>query len=320
MIRVLFFAITIILIVSCGNKDSRDLSKEGPVEVSEFISSFQKISPPYDITEATLNRKETDSASIHYSILTQFVPDSFITTAFGKTTRPQFHALRRVQAQNGENYVFVKAVQGKKKVGYLFAFDASNLFLGGMALVNLDSDPATQQSGGIDRRFTIHRTLISRRPDGSMAEGKDVFVLNSDSKQFMLIVTDALDDRNREIVNPIDTLPRKNKYSGDYARNSRNFVSVRDSDDGQLMFFIHFQNNSATCSGELKGEAKFTATNRAIYRSPGDPCELQLTFSSSAVSVREVRACGNHRDLKCSFDGSFPKKKELKLATKGIKK
>jgi hypothetical protein len=40
-----------------------------------------------------------------------------------------------------------------------------------------------------------------------MSEGKDVYVLNAEAKNFMLIMTDALEDKPTELINPIDTLP-----------------------------------------------------------------------------------------------------------------
>ncbi|HET9435093.1 MAG TPA: hypothetical protein VFO37_15105, partial [Chitinophagaceae bacterium] len=56
----------------------------------------------------------------------------------------------------------------------------------------------------------------------------------------------------------------------------------------------------------------FSKANVAVYKQLGDVCSLQFNFSSSSVTVKELEACGAHRGVKCSFDGSFPRKKELK--------
>ncbi|MDP9230442.1 MAG: hypothetical protein M3O67_07205, partial [Bacteroidota bacterium] len=63
---------------------------------------------------------------------------------------------------------------------------------------------------------------------------------------------------------------------------------------------------------ELKGEAQFASANTAVYHQGGDPCVLKFTFTSTAVSIKEVEGCGARRGLNCSFNGSFPRKKEHK--------
>jgi hypothetical protein len=57
------------------------------------------------------------------------------------------------------------------------------------------------------------------------------------------------------------------------------------------------------------------APNRAEYREPGEPCALQFTFTSSSVTVKELEPCGSRRGLRCSFDGTYPRKKETKPRT-----
>ena len=54
---------------------------------------------------------------------------------------------------------------------------------------------------------------------------------------FMLIMTDALDEKTVEVINPIDSFSRKNKFSADYQKDKLNFVSIRDSKKaGRLVF------------------------------------------------------------------------------------
>ena len=65
-----------------------------------------------------------------------------------------------------------------------------------------------------------------------------------------------------------------------------------------------------TCKGELRGEASITSPNVAVYRENGDPCVLQFTFGANAVTMKEVQGCGNYRDIKCFFEGTYPRKKE----------
>ena len=139
-----------------------------------------------------------------------------------------------------------------------------------------------------------------------------MYMLNADSKTFMLIMTDALNDKVTELINPIDTLPRKHKLAADYGTGKMNLVSIRDGrKNDRLTFFIHFEKNNGECTGELKGEAFLKSPTTAEYREGGDPCILKFTFSSTSVSLKEEN-CGSRRGMQCSFDGSFGRKKWVK--------
>jgi hypothetical protein len=50
----------------------------------------------------------------------------------------------------------------------------------------------------------------------------------------------------------------------------------------------------------------------AEYREAGEPCSLQFSFTSSSVTVKEVGGCGSRRGLRCSFNGVYSRKKEVK--------
>ena len=129
----------------------------------------------------------------------------------------------------------------------------------------------------------------------------------------MLIMTDALDDKPTELSNPIDTVSKKQKYAADYGTGKMNLVSIRDGrKKDRLSFFIHFEKNNGECTGELKGEALLKSPTVAEYREGGDPCILQFKFTSSSVTVKELEGCGSRRGLRCSFDGAYPRKKEIK--------
>ena len=89
--------------------------------------------------------------------------------------------------------------------------------MAGIVALKPDNNKATLQTVTMDRRYSITKTISLRNADGSLSEGKDVYALNADTKNFTLIMTDALNDKVTELINPIDTLPRKNKLSADYA-------------------------------------------------------------------------------------------------------
>jgi len=126
-------------------------------------------------------------------------------------------------------------------------------------------------------------------------------------------MTDLLDESKRDLINPIDTMPKTRKFAGDYILGKRNLVSIRNGRTAsQALAFIHIEKNEGGCIGELKGEILFTSSNTAIYRQGGDPCILQFTFSSNSVSLKEEEGCGNHRGLDCTLNGNYTKKKEAK--------
>jgi len=263
-----------------------------------------------------LFKKENDSLLISYKIFTQFIPDTLINKVFGKGIKPKFYSLGKVTEPDAETYLFVKAITTEKKTLYILCFNKKSEFITGLTGLLLDQSPATNQTLILDKKFTITKTVLEKKADGSYAEGKDVYVLNADAKNFMLIMTDPLEDKITELINPIDTLPVKNKFSADYGTGKMNLVSVRDGrKNDRITFFIHFEKNNGECTGELKGEALMKTATTFEYKEDGDPCVLQFAFASNSVTLSE-QSCGSRRGLHCTFDGSFPKKKISKTETK----
>jgi hypothetical protein len=272
------------------------------------------------VKDSSLNKKEKDSLLIANKIFSQFVPDSVLIKVFGKNAKPKIYLGKRIN-ENEASYLFAKASTADKKALLVLCFDKKNQFKDFLPLLVQDANATTLQVSGINRKFEFYQSVLMKKPDASTAEGKDVYIYSSDAEHFLLIAKDALDDRIREVINPIDTLQRKNRFSADYVKDKMNIVSIRDdSKTGKMNFFIHVDRNNGECTGELKGVASFTSANTAIYKQPGDACSLQFNFSSSSVSLKEVEACGAHRGVKCSFDGSYPRKKETKQKTPAPRK
>lgn len=315
MVRYLTYLLAAFFLLSaCGNKKKPSLSGTDEVAISDFIESFELIKPPYEVADTTLSKKEKDSLLIGNKIFTQFIPDSVLMKVFGKNAKPKIYMSKRVEIEK-ETYLFVKAIAAEKRASLVLCFDNESKFKAFLPLLVQDANPATTQVSGLDRRFSFYKTISLKKADGYIAEGKEVYIYNNEAGQFLLIMTDPLDDRVQEVINPIDTMARKNKFSADYIKDKMNIVSIRDSKPGKINFFIHFDRNKGECTGELKGEASFTSANVAVYKQLADACSIQFNFSSSSVTLKEVDACGAHRGVKCSFDGNFPRKKEVKLKT-----
>jgi len=314
----------IIIVLACKHKKKISLSGEEPVNITDFIESFQSVSLPYQVLDSEVAKKKTDTLLISYKVFTSLVPDSILNKTFGKGEKPKIYPMARVGSDQG-NYLFVKAFSSDHKAILVLCFDKKNNFITGMPVLQLDANPATQQFFVIDKRYTLSKNIVRKNSDGSISDGKNVYVLNEPAKSFLLIMTDALDEQAVELINPIESLGKKNKFSGDYVKTKSNLVSIRDNKNpSRMTFFVHFEKKN-NCVGEVKGEASFTAANTAVFRSAGDPCVLRFNFTPSSVTIVEMEGCGSHRGLDCVFEGTFPKKKEpkkkeTKSAKQGSKK
>jgi hypothetical protein len=310
--KLLIVVLAASLFAGCKRKDKPSLAGDEPVEIGDFIDFFQPLGLPCQFSDSVLNRKEKDSLLIGYKVFTQFVPDSIIIKTFGKNPKIKIYPLGKVEIPKAETYLFSKIISGDKKGVFVLSFDNKQQFIAGMPVLRPVQQSSGMQTVVMDKRHTITKTIMRKNADGSISEGKDVYVLNAGAKNFMLIMTDALDDKVTELINPIDTLPRKSKYSADYGPGKLNLVSVRDGRKAdRITFFIHFEKNNGECTGELKGEAIMKSSTVAEYREDGDPCIIKFNFSTSSVTLTE-ESCGSRRGLKCLFDGSFARKKEVK--------
>jgi hypothetical protein len=308
-----FLLIAVLALVNCKGKKKPSPSGDDPVEITDFIGFFPDKSVPFYINDTMLAKREADSVVISNTIFSQFIPDSLLTRVFGKGTKAKIYPSGKVKAVGGETYLFAKAMAGDKKAAFVFAFDKKEQLMDGMTLLRVDQSPLTQQSANMDKGNSLNITTTRKNADGSFSEGKDVYGLNLESKKFELIMTDAIEDKPTELLNPIDTVSRKHKYAADYGTGKLNLVSIRDGrKKDRLSFFFHFEKNDGACTGELKGEAILRSANVAEYREGGDPCVLRFSFTTSSVSVKEIEGCGAHRGLRCSFEGTYPRKKEAK--------
>ena len=291
--------------VACNSKKKKD--KEAEFDYEQFSENFAKVNT-YGISDTALARNK-DTTTIRSTEFSRFLSDSLKSKIFGKTGKPKYIALAKTGVNEKTTFYFVKAQSGNKKTVLLYVFDNGNFSTVFPFLVP-DNDAGTFQSSSVDRAFSVTKIVSQRQP---AAEGKDVFEYDASTRQFSLILTDPLNKKAGEVINPIDTLPRKHKFAGDYLRDKKNFISVRDGrQPNQLLIFIHIDKSEGGCTGELKGDLLMTSSTTAVYRQGGDPCVMSFRFSSSALTVHEDEGCGSHRGLDCSFDGTFTKRKVSK--------
>jgi len=310
-------------VLLCCKSKKVSLAGNDKVDADDFINSFETVKAPYQVTDSIFLRDENDSSLIGYKVFTQFVADTVITKHYPKGIKPDLYPVAKLAAEKKESYLFCKAVTNAKEILYLLCFDKSNKFIASKVLFAYDKNSDNSAFASIDNKYTITVTHQHRSDQGELLYKKDAYVLN-DMGGFTLILTESNDAaaKSMAIINPIDTLPHKHKFSGDYVADKKNFISVRDGKNAShILFFVHFEKDNGTCNGELKGEARFVSPTTARFHGNSDPCTIDFSFGTNKISMKEIEGCGNHRDIKCFFDGSFFKKKEaVKTKAKRVKK
>lgn len=313
--------VVVVLLDACSEKNKPSLSGKEPVDISDFITFFHDTDLPFVISDTTLDNKVSDSLLISNTIFTSFVPDSVLTKDFGKA-KPKIYALGKAKEKGKETYVFVRASIGNKRTAYVICFDNKNKYMSALRLLRSDADNNyTSAYGSLDKKFQI-TTYRETKNKSDIADFKrNIFIYNDASHEFTLIVTEPGQELSADVQNPIDTLSQKNKYTGDYVADKRNFISFRDSrKPSEIIFFTHFEKNKGECKGELKGTARLVSSKVAQYREAGNPCTLEFTFGTSSVTMKEVDGCGTYRGIKCFFDGTYPKKKKKETKSKSKNK
>lgn len=303
----LLFSLALFVIAACNNEKTS--TEEKAYTYDEFAESFKKATLPFTLSDTGF-LKNTDTAAIRDKDFIALLQVSAVTEVFGKGAKVKFIPLWKIEGPAEEAYFIIKAQTNRKKAALVVIFDKDHQSKTGFNFLVPDVDPATMQTSVIDKNYSITKTVVKKNNDGTMSEGKDVYVYEKATRNFTLVMTDPLDEKALELVNPIDTLSKKHKLAGDYVKDKKNIVSIRDGRKPDLLtVFIHIEKGT-DCAGEIKGDATITSPTTAVYRQGGDPCILQLNFGGSSVRLTELEGCGSRRGLDCKFDGSFPRKKQ----------
>jgi hypothetical protein len=317
MKRQLTGLVFLLLLLACKGKKA-SLQGEDEVSISDFIDFYPAVSLPYRIADTSLPKAPGDSMEISYKIFKQFVPDSTLTKDLGKSVVPRFFALGKTTEKGKETYLFTEVIAGGKRMAYLTCFSKDQKFLNAMVLVRTGDDNSSA-FGMLDNKYQVTTYKEKKKGSGDFTYKRNVYFYNSNANTFTLIFTEPNTDIIENIINPIDSMPAKGKFAGDYMKDKKNFISVRDGRNAaEIMFFIHFETED-NCTGELKGTAKFVSPTTARYKEPNNPCALELSFVNNRASMKETGGCGGYRDIKCFFEGSFPKKAKRPVSTKAKK-
>jgi hypothetical protein len=319
MRSVIFLLVTALSLFSCKSK-KKILSVDEAISMQEFVESFDDLQLPYLLTDNALLRKSNDSSLISISNLKKFLPDSIYNPGNGKSKHLKVYALGKIPVKENETYLFLKTENGEKKSAYLLVLDKKLVFKTSMLFVHTDDDRNTSITGNMDRRYNI--TISKQYKRGTESYYTNSSYYYAGGNEFVLSAIDTNEKPvKEELVNPIDTLTRKMKFSADYFIDQKNLVSVRDGrNERERILFISLSKNNGACTGEIKGSIIKTGNNSFRFSAPGDPCQVDLLFTAVSVMINEVTGCGNHRGMDCLYKGTYLRKKEPKPKTPGNKK
>lgn len=305
----------VLALFACGQKKI-DLSGATPLKAKDFLTIFPVINGNFLAADSNF-LKIADTTTIGLKAITQFIPDTAITNLIGNDKKTVFHAVGRIQ-KDKELYLLVNIKQHRKTVMAVFVLNSkNNQYLASKILIDDSNEDDYVHTVSINKEPTFVLSREKSGKDNVVQFSRTGWVYTS-NVGFMVIVNDSNENPAKSnVINPIDTLAHKNKYSADYEQDKKNFISLRDGKNpNTYIFFIHFEKNEGSCIGELKGELKMKDPVNGQYIYTGDPCIIDFKFEGNEISVKEQGSCGNHRGIKCFFDDSYPRKKEPKSVKK----
>ena len=311
--------VTLLLVIglySCKDKKV-NLAGDAPVKVKDFISAFKELPLPYYVGDTNI-AKVGDTILISDAIFRQFIPDSALALWVNTSKEYTIHPLGRIQ-KTSETYLLSVVTQNKKIQLIAFVLNSKNNYVASKSIFDNVTNDGYMHSLSINKEptFVISKEKIAN--DTKQLVFTRVGWIYGSDNAFMVVINDTNEDPKKlnQIINPIDTLSKKNKLSGDYFQDKKNYMSIRDGKNANTyLFFIHFEKKNSTCIGELKGDFKIKNATTAVYNQGGDPCVIDFNFNDSNVTLKEKGSCGNRRGMECFFDDTFTKKREIKAVKK----
>ncbi|MEY4334929.1 MAG: hypothetical protein RLZZ196_3679 [Bacteroidota bacterium] len=301
-------------VMACSEKKT-DFSGNTPLKINDFNKVFKTVELPISISDSNLS-KLRDTIEIGAKALGQFVPDSVVENIIpAKDQKAILYPLLKIEKE-AEYYLMLNVHRPTKDEIAVVVFSKKNVYLDYKIITSF----LVEHKGS---RHYGKSVSINKEPTFLVEENKmdeeNVLVYEKNGwafteNHFRLIYFDSnKKPESKTIINPLDTLATNYVYSGDYARDAKNFISLRDFTGvaNKYQFFMHFEKKEGTCVGELKGLLNFNK-NQATYTEKGDPCIIHFTISGQIIKIKEDGNCGNHRNMTCYFNDSYDKKRKPK--------
>jgi hypothetical protein len=299
--------------IACS-EEKPDFTGNTPIKINDFNKIFKIAALPISISDTNLNRY-TDTLTIGRKALEQFIPDSVVESIVSKKDKSAvIHPILKIEKEQ-EYYLLFRVQHVTKFEICIIVFSKKNKYLGYKVITDFKvENNGSKHYGKVlninkEPSFLVEENKMSE--DNSLTYEKKGWAYIDST--FRLIYFDSnKKPENSKVINPLDTLPMNNSFSGDYSNDPKNFISIRDySVPNKYQFFLHFEKNNGYCVGELKGLMSFTK-NTAIYSEKGDACIIHFKIEGNQITMKEDGNCGNHRNMSCYFNASYDKKRKLK--------
>ena len=151
-------------------------------------------------------------------VFKQFYPDSAFSNIMGKTKIYTIHPIGLIDKEKEKFLLLLIKENKSKKRLVVLVTNEKNQFLASKELLNNFEGTEYHRFLSINKEPTF---LISREKMGKandMLFTRAGWVYN-DAGFFMVVINDSNEDPSKTaVINPLDTLPKLNKYSGDYIK------------------------------------------------------------------------------------------------------
>jgi hypothetical protein len=308
MNRLLALLLAVGVLAGCKSKQTPKAGGR-PVTFADFKALFPERQVPYRLFADSLRQQRpADSLSLKPEVLKQFLTDTLAVADFRKTTGLRFFPLAHLEGSN-LHYFVVLATDKTASAAYVCLTDPNGKYLNRVLVAQKSAGSNEGLSFTLDGRHLIKLSTEKELGPSRTALKEDFYTAGADGKLTLIMTNSNEPTTAGQIFNPIDTLPRKHKYSADYTSGDMSIVSIRDGQEPKtFQFFITFSKDNGNCKGELTGVGHFTGANKGEYKDKESSCGVAFQFSSGRVNIREIGGCGAYRGIKCFFEGSFAKK------------
>ncbi|QES87819.1 hypothetical protein [Rhizosphaericola mali] len=301
--------VAIFLLAACHGKKSGK-SDSVKYKAESFFDEFSSLKIPYFATDTSLTQ-HTDSFTITKEVISKYIPDTLLEKLTAKSGN-ELHPVGKVDIKD-YRYLLLAVTNHGSNIWYILAFDKNNKYLAYMTGIQNKTDNGYRYKLTINSEptFTVGRSKKDNK--GHELYTNTGFGFSAAAKRFTLVINDTnenLPDED-EVFNPIDTLPQKFPFSGNYIKDKHNQLFLRDGKrPSEYNFFLHFDktDEDPNSKGELKGTIKMVSENAAIYQQGGDPCVINFDMTSNTVKIKEQGNCANHRGSITQFNDTFKKK------------
>jgi len=312
MRRIILGLVSLTLFLAAGScyHPAKTSQENGQLTYTDFLHSFPAVQLPFQYNEDSLIRSMPDSLRLDAEKLGKYIPDSIWYPEGRNHARVNIYPVG--QHHYGHLYLlFIRtAASSARKVDLLIYGEADTLITAKeIALINLKNRDHVF-SFHLDDKYLLNLNERKELDNGHVIIRERVYGINPDGSLVLILTNTNEPASANSFYNPIDTLPARQRYSGDYSSGKSDIVSIRDGEKkGTFHFFIHLNKNEGDCTGELDGTGKFTGKHVGEFHEDDGPCAIRFSFSSDRLTLEETGGCGAYRGISCYFNGTYLRKK-----------